>query len=120
MTPSIEFMIVAGLVIVLIAAVVWNMALVLRSNKHIVDIALTDRRRHAQRWDGKKAQDKVIKELQKKIAAIHAVARQQAREAGGEGMSERLAEDQRQHDLSEQVSEDDIGTGCRRNLRSLG
>lgn len=119
MIPSIEFMIVAGLVVVLIVAIILNMALVLKSNKHIVEIALVDRRRFAQRWDGKKAQDKEVKALRQELAALRAAARQQAREAGGEQVFEALEEDRRRQELIDSVTEDDVGTGGRRISRGL-
>lgn len=118
--PSIEFIAAASLVVVLIVAIVLNMFLVLKSNRHIVDLALTDHRRSAQRWDEKRAQSKTIKKLQEEIASLRTMIRQQAREADGEGMAEELVEDQRRQDLSKLVTENDVGTGGRRTLRGLG
>ncbi len=111
---------VAALIAILVAALVVSSFLILKSNKHLVELSLNDRQQNIRRRDGSREKDEAIEKLKEELVALRGIMHQQAREAGGEGLNEALAEDERRRGLIDEVSEDDIGTGGRRISRSLG
>ena len=118
--PSVEVMLLGGLVVVLVTALIVGAILVLKSNRSLVELILDDRQRTIDRRDGARIQEAENKKLKRELSFLRDAMHQQAREADGGQLSAILAEDRRRHDPAEEVSEADIGTAGRRISRRMG